>query len=128
MRPKLSWFGWCMCLVAVHAFGQTQATAPCASPRQHAVDEARARAFTQGMDGPRISNDYAAADSQRLQALATIRRCQTSKTTEARCSRELQMYTIADQQYQYAAQSLNTYKTAASAQARVRAGELPLCR
>jgi hypothetical protein len=127
MRPKSSWFGWCMCLVVVHAFGQTQAP-PCATPRQHAAAEARARAFTQGMDGARISNDYAAADNQRLQALATIRRCETSKTTEARCSRELQMYTVADQQYQYASQSLNTYNSAASAQARARAQELPVCR
>jgi hypothetical protein len=116
-----------MCLVVVHAFGQTQAP-PCATPRQHAAAEARARSFTQGMDGARISNDYAAADNQRLQALATIRRCETSKTTEARCSRELQMYTVADQQYQYASQSLNTYNSAASAQARARAQELPVCR
>jgi hypothetical protein len=127
MRQKLSWLAWSLCLVVVHAFGQSQPY-PCATPQQHAATEARVRAITQGFDAQRIGNDYAAADNNRLQALATIRRCQTSKTTGDRCSRELQMYTIADQQYQYASQSKNSYDSAASAQARARAAELPVCR
>ncbi|CAD6519603.1 hypothetical protein LMG27952_01170 [Paraburkholderia hiiakae] len=129
MRRKSTWLGWSLCLVAMHAFGQTQAgsTAPCATPRQHAATEARVTAITQGFDAYRIGNDYSSADNQRLQALATVRRCQTRSSSD-RCSRELQQYTIADQQYRYAAQSMDSYNSAAATQQRARAAELPVCR
>lgn len=129
MRRKSTWLGWSLCLVAMHAFGQTQSgsNAPCATPRQHAVTEARVAAITQGFDAYRIGNDYASADNQRIQALATVRRCQTRSSSD-RCSRELQQYTIADQQYRYAAQNMDSYNSAAASQRRARAAELPVCR
>ncbi|HEY4805923.1 MAG TPA: hypothetical protein VIH96_25190 [Paraburkholderia sp.] len=114
----------------MHAFGQTQSgsTYPCATPRQHAATEARIAAITRGFDAYRIGNDYASADNQRLQALATVRRCQTRGTSGEHCSRELQQYTVADQQYRYASQNMDAYNSAAATQARARAAQLPLCR
>ncbi|CAG9274966.1 hypothetical protein C7402_12961 [Paraburkholderia unamae] len=128
MQRKYSWPVLLLCLVAAQAFGQARNTYPCATPRQHADSEARIAAITRGFDSQRIGSDYASADNQRLQALVTIRRCQTSSPSGMRCSRELEQYTIADQQYRYAAQNMDAYNTAAATQARARAAELPPCR
>jgi len=130
MRRTSPWLGLSLCLVVTHAFGQTQsgASPPCATPRQHAATEARVAAITQGFDAHRIGNDYASADNQRLQALVTVRRCQSHSSSGDRCSRELQQYTIADQQYRYASQIMDAYNSAAAQQARARAAELPVCR
>lgn len=127
MGRNFSAFGWCLCLAVTHAFAQAT-PAPCATPRQHAATEARVMAMTQGFDPQRLGNDYAAADNQRIQALVTVRGCQARASPGVNCQRQLELYTIADQQYRNASQSLDTYNSAASAQARARAAELPVCR
>jgi len=130
MRRKSPWLGLTLCLVVMHAFGQTQSGfgSPCATPRQHAATEARVAAITQGFDAYRIGSDYASADNQRLQALVTVRRCQNHSSSGDRCSRELKQFTVADQQYKYASQNRDAYNAAAAQQARARAAELPVCR
>lgn len=110
------------------SFAHAQAPAGCVSAQQHAESERRVAAMTQNFDVEKLGHDLTNAGEERSDALDAVQKCQSGAVLGMGCGKEINLYNLADEKYQNAAQALQVYRTLAAAQANARAMEAPVCR
>ncbi len=90
MHWKSAWLGLSLCLALSSAHGQPG----CVTPQQNAVA------------AEQLSRNYTQANQNRLEAQATMRKCQARQSQGARCGREIDQFNLADVNYRNAAQAI----------------------
>lgn len=91
-RPhwKERWLGGVLCLVLLNAFGQGAAN--CVTAQQNAANSEM------------LSRNVIQAEQDRLEAQATMRKCQ-ARYTHTGCGREVDQFSLADENYRQAEQA-----------------------
>lgn len=110
------------------SIAHAQAPAGCVSAQQHAESERRVSAMTQNIDVQEIGRNLTNAGQERSDALDAVQKCQSGAVLGMGCGKEINLYNLADEKYQNAAQALQVYQTLVAAQANARAMEAPVCR